>query len=119
KPNQQNSFFTDGQRGMRIFQGGRYLEFIHPIETNEDRLELPTLIDKSINHINEHQGWINEYHFEKANPLSGKVDYRLHYKGLPIFDFNNLSVIEQIWREQELYQYRRSLLSIGHLLSES
>src|SRR5699024_794478 len=117
KPNQHEAFFTDGQRGMRIFQGGRYLEFIHPIETNEDKLEAVDLIDKSINHINGHKGWINEYHLESVHSTNGKVEYRLHYDGVPVFDFNNLSVIEQIWREQDLYQYRRSLLQIGHLLN--
>lgn len=119
KPNQEESFFTDGQRGMRIFQDGRYLEFIHPIETNDEKLETYALIDKSIGHINEHKGWNNEYHFESLNPTSGMIKYRLHYDGVPVFDFNNLSVIEQVWREQELHQYRRSLINIGHLLNST
>ena len=117
KPNQQKSFFTDGQRGMRIFQDRRYLEFINPIEMNDDKLESTALIDRSIAHINEHKGWINEYHLESANSISGKIKYRLHYDGVPVFDFNNLSVIEQIWRDEDLHQYRRSLLQFGHLLN--
>lgn len=117
KPNQQEAFFTDGQRGMRLFQEGRYLEFIHPIETNEDKLVPAQLFDKSVSHINEHKGWLNEYHLETVNAATGKIEFRLHYDGVPVYDFNNLSIIEQVWREQELYQYRRSLLHIGHLLN--
>lgn len=117
KPNQDESFFTDGQRGMRIFQDGRYLEFIHPIETNDDKLEPIALMDKSIDHINEHKGWNNEYHFESLNSSIGKIEFRLHYEGVPVYDFNNISVIEQVWRDQSLYQYRRSLLHVGHLLN--
>lgn len=119
KPSQRELFFTDGQRGMRLFQEGRYLEFIQPIETNEQNLDPVELIDKSIDHINEHKGWINEYHFEAVDALKGEVEYRLHYDGVPVYDFNNLSTILQIWREQELYQYHRSLLQIGHLLNSS
>lgn len=119
KPNQQEAFFTDGQRGMRLFQEGRYLEFIQPIETNDDKLNAEELVDKSVSHINEHKGWLNEYHFDTVNPSNGKVQFRLHYDGVPVYDFNNLSIIEQVWREQELYQYRRSLLNIGHLLNTS
>lgn len=119
RPNQEESFFSDGQRGMRIFQNGRYLEFIHPIETNDEKLEAYTLIDKSINHVNEHKGWTNEYHLDSLHLGTGEIQYRLHYDGVPVFDFNNLSIIEQTWREQELYQYRRSLINIGHLLSSS
>lgn len=119
KPNRQEAFFTDGQRGMRLFQDGRYLEFIHPIETNDDKLEPAELVDKSVSHINEHKGWLNEYHFDTVNPGSGKIQFRLHYEGVPVYDFNNLSIIEQVWREHELYQYRRSLLHMGHLLNKS
>ena len=119
KPDQQKSFFTDGQRGMRIFQDRRYLEFINPIETNDDKLDSTALLDRSIAHINEHKGWINEYHLESVNSTSGIIKYRLHYDGMPIFDFNNLSLIEQIWRDEDLHQYRRSLLQIGHLLNVS
>lgn len=119
RPNQQKSFFTDGQRGMRIFQEGRYLEFIHPIETSDDKLDPIALMDRSIAHINEHKGWINEYHLESANANNGTIKYRLHYDGMPVFDFNNLSLMEQIWRDEDLHQYRRSLLQIGHLLNVS
>src|SRR5699024_8255665 len=89
KPNQEEAFFTDGQRGMRIFQDGRYLEFIHPIETNDEKLEPAELVDKSIDHINAHKGWNNEYHLESLNPAIGKVEYRLYYDGVPVYDFNN------------------------------
>lgn len=119
KPNQQEAFFTDGQRGLRLFQDGRYLEFIHPIETNDDKLDPAQLFDKSVSDINEHKGWLNEYHLESINAANGKVQFRLHYDGVPVYDFNNLSIIEQVWREQELYQYKRSLLNIGHLLNKA
>lgn len=119
KPNQEESFFTDGQRGMRIFQDGRNLEFIHPIETNIEKLEPDMLVEKSIDHINGHKGWNNEYYLESVRVTKGEITYRLHYDGVPVFDSNHLTVIEQVWREQVLYQYRRSLISIGHLLNKT
>lgn len=117
KPNQREAFFTDGQRGMRVHQDGRYLEFINPIETNSKTIRANELLDRSVNHINEHKGWFNEYHLESLHITRGEINYRLHYEGLPVFDFSNLSVISQVWREQELYQYQRSLLYSGHLLN--
>lgn len=117
KPNRREAFFTDGQRGMRVFQEGRYLEFINPIQTNDVKLEPIDLLDKTISHINEHKGWFNEYWFDSLHTATGKIQFRLHYDYYPVFDFNNLTVMEQIWREQELYQYQRSLIQIGNLLN--
>lgn len=116
KPNQREAFFTDGQRGMRVHQDGKYLEFINPIETSGKISQPNELLDRSINHINEHKGWFNEYHLESLHITRGEINYRLYYEGYPVFDFSDLSVITQLWREQELYQYHRSLLYTGHLL---
>lgn len=117
KPSQKESFYTDGQRGMRLFQEGKYLEFIHPIETNEEKLEADELVEKSVDKVNEHKGWINEFYMEAVDTLKGEVSFRLHYDGIPVYDFQHLSTIVQTWREQELYQYNRSLVQIGHLLN--
>lgn len=117
KPNQREVFYTDGQRGMRVQQEGRYLEFINPIETSGKTLSADDLLERSVNHINEHKGWFNEYHLESLYVTRGEVNYRLHYEGRPVFNFSNLTLITQVWRDQELYQYHRSLLYIGHLLN--
>lgn len=118
KPNQREAFFTDGQRGMRVYQDGRYLEFINPIDTSNSKLlQADDLFDRSLNHINDHKGWFNQYHLDSLRVTLGEINFRLHYEGFPVFDYNDLSVITQVWREQELYQYHRSLLYSGHLLN--
>lgn len=117
KSNVRDGYFTDGQRGMRLYHDGRYLEYINPIETNVNKMSTIELIDKSIEHINEHKGWLNEYYIELVNASLGKVHYRLQHDGYPVYDLNNFSVIEQEWRELELYQYRRSLLFAGNMLN--
>lgn len=116
-PNLQEAYFTDGQRGMRIVHDGRILEYINPIQSNYERLTPAELIDKSINNINEHKGWTNNYYFENIDNTLNRISYRLYYEGYPVFDRFNLSVIKQEWREQELYQYNRPLVSIGNTLS--
>lgn len=117
KSNIREAYFTDGQRGMRIFQEGRTLEYINPIQSEDETVDEIGLIDRSINHINEHRGWLNQYLLAKLNPSIGKISYQLHYEGFPVFDHYGMSMIEQEWRGQELYQYRRPLIYIGNLLS--
>src|SRR5699024_8022339 len=58
--NVSEAYFTDGQRGMEVVQDGRRLEYTNPIQSQEDRLDALELIDKSMDHINEHKGWTND-----------------------------------------------------------
>lgn len=116
-PNIGEAYFTDGQRGMRIQHDGRLLEFFNPIQDNFERLTNDELLDVSIKHINNHKGWTNSFLLENMNSALNNIRYRLHYEGYPVFDYLNISVIEQEWREQELYQYNRPLIRIGNLLN--
>lgn len=117
KSNVRDGYFTDGQRGMRLYYDGRYLEYINPIETNFEKMTTIDLIEKSIEHINEHKGWLNEYYIELVNASLGKIQYRLQHDGYPVYDMNSFALIEQEWREFELYQYRRPLLFAGNMLN--
>lgn len=117
KSNIREAYYTDGQRGMRVFQEGRSLEYINPIQSAYETIDPIDLIDRSINNINEHHGWLNQYLFAKLDSSIGKISFQLHFEGYPVFDHNGMSVMEQEWRGQELYQYRRPLIYLGNLLS--
>lgn len=116
-PNVTEAYFTDGQRGMRIAQDGRRLEYINPIQTNYDPIDEMELIERSVNKINEHKGWTNDYLLEGLDNKKNEISFRLYYEGYPTYDHNQLTVMNQKWREQELYQYVRPLVSIGNLLN--
>lgn len=117
--NISEAYFTDGQRGMKVVQDGRRLEYINPIQTSNNRMEAMELIDKSANHINEHQGWTNDFLLERLELVSNTIYYRMYYEGYPTFDNYRLTVIEEQWREQELHQYIRPLVSVGNLLNST
>src|SRR5699024_6893303 len=57
--NVSEAYLTDGQRGMEVVQDGRRLEYTTPIQSKDDRLDALELIDRSMDHINEHKGWTN------------------------------------------------------------
>lgn len=112
-PNNAEAYFTDGQRGMSILNNNK-IEFINPIQTNSEELSAINALDQSIIHINEHKGWTNDYILERIISAQSKVRFRLIYKGLPVFDQNNLTLIEQRWRNIELYEYNRPLIQLTH-----
>lgn len=117
--NMKEAYFTDGQRGMRILDDGRKLEFINPIQSTveeEDSTPLQ-LIDQSITNINEHKGWTNNFVLDDIDLNENKITYRLYYDGYPIYDFAALSVMKQAWKGQVLFEYERPLIQVGNLLN--
>ena len=113
-PNVAEAYFTDGQRGMSVSNNDNRIEFINPIQTSfEDSFKI-NLLEQSIAKINEHKGWTNDYALEDISTDQNKVEFRLMYDGLPVFDRNHLSTIEQKWEGQELYEYNRSLIRLSY-----
>ncbi|HLQ83291.1 MAG TPA: two-component system activity regulator YycH [Pseudogracilibacillus sp.] len=112
-PNNAEGYFTDGQRGMSVLNNNK-IEFINPIQTNSEEISAINALDQSIIHINEHKGWTNDYILERIISTQSKVRFRLMYKGFPVFDQNNLALIEQRWRNIELYEYNRPLIRLTH-----
>lgn len=117
--NLSEAYFTDGQRGMEVVQDGRRLEYINPIQAQDTHLDALELIERSMNHINEHKGWTNDFLLEKLDSTKNAILFRMHYEGYPTFDRYRLTTIEEKWREEELYQYTRPLVSVGNLLNSS
>lgn len=118
-PNPGEAYFTDGQRGMRMLNDSRSMEYINPIHAGDERMDPLSLLDRSLASINEHKGWTNKYVLESINTMNNQLRYRMFYNGYPIFSRSvngELSIIEQQWLNQELHLYRRPLFSLDNLL---
>lgn len=109
------SYFTDGQRRLGVIQEGRTMEFINPIHSQDRQKDAINLLDLSIENINRHKGWTNDYHLADINLSEEIIRYRMYYEGSPIFSNTDLSIIEQEWRNEDLHLYRRPLFSISNL----
>ncbi|MGY0694635.1 YycH family regulatory protein [Virgibacillus sp. FSP13] len=106
------AYYTDGIRGMRVQRDGRVIEFVNPLNTNYERMAPLPLLDISMRNINEHKGWTGNYNLEELKTLTNFVRYRMYYDGYPVFN-SDLSVIEQEWRNGELYKYNRPLFKLN------
>lgn len=114
--NAGETYFTDGQRRMSVNQDRRSVEFINPIHSSERHINTMELLDLSIGDINAHKGWTNDYRLIDADIKEERVRYRMFYEGYPVYNNDDLSVIEQQWRNQDLHLYRRPLFSANILL---
>ncbi len=108
------AYYTDGQRGMSVSTDENKIEFINPVQTSSENLLAIDLLEHSIANVNEHKGWTNDYTVEYIDTAQSKVRFRLMYNGLPVFENNNLTILEQRWRDKDLYEYNRSLIRLTH-----
>ncbi|WP_163969301.1 YycH family regulatory protein [Oceanobacillus halotolerans] len=114
--NAGEAYFTDGQREMRVFRDERNMEFFNPFDSTYERLDAVNLLDISISNINEHNGWTDDYQLVDLNHATSSLKYQMYFEGHPIFNRRDLTIMEQQWREQELYQYNRPLFQLNDSL---
>src|SRR5699024_7204207 len=83
-----------------------------------DRMEALDLITRTIENINDHKGWTNDFYLSDVTTATNRVKYQMHYKGYPVFNYSNLSIIEQQWRNHNLYQYDRPIFQLKNELRQ-
>lgn len=111
-PNFGESYFIDGQRDMRVAAKGNRLEFINPIEGTTDRMGLDEIIEASLTDINDHKGWTADFHIMSIDKSINRIVYQMHYEGYPVYHEDSITLIEQQWRNYQLYKYNRPLFSL-------
>ncbi|KGP73239.1 YycH family regulatory protein [Pontibacillus yanchengensis] len=114
------SYYTDSTRQLRINQDQKYMRFVNPSISNVGTLPRQEVLKQSLDFVNDHNGWTDNYKLFRINDSGSTIDYRIFKKGYPVFDDNNLSLIQQTWAEQELYAYDRAMVQFATLIeSES
>lgn len=117
--NTTEELFTDGQRRMELRHEERLAEFVAPYpDSSYPRMETMDLIDRSLQNINDHRGWTNDYYLSDLKSSTNQITYRMHYKGYPVFNDSKLSVIEQKWKDQEIHEYDRPLFQLKNVLPQ-
>lgn len=114
--NIRESSFSDGQRALNVIQEGRSMEYYNPIESDDNEIDMIELLEQSIENINEHKGWTEDYHLDDIVMSTNKIRYRMHYDGYPVFNNIDLSIIEQQWRGHDLHLYHRLLFTLNDSL---
>lgn len=112
RKNTAAGYYSDAQRGMRISNDRLNMQFINPIPSQEEQLDTAELLDRSITKINGHKGWTGDFNLYEVDTKNQTVRYRMFYEGFPILNDKNLATIEQRWRDNELYNYRRPLFEL-------
>lgn len=105
--------YTDGSSLMKVLHKNKKIEYVNPAQEAVRSGALHALIDKSVNFVNEHSGWTDQYRLFEAIPGSPQISYRLFIDGQPVFNDQGMAEIMQIWGKEQIYKYVRPYFTLN------
>lgn len=88
------------------------LSFVNPAENITYKSDPRTLLKNSIDFVNDHGGWTDDYRYFGLDNNSHEVIFRLYMDGYPVFNANDMAEIQQFWGDTDIYEYRRPYVSL-------
>lgn len=99
--------FKDDQSLMTIDTARKTLNYVHPAAENKEMAIPSNLLLNTIDFVNEHGGWTDEYRYTYMDPLQRKVKFQLYAHGLPVWSDSTKTEIEQVWGNERIFNYVR------------
>ncbi|MEH7382022.1 two-component system activity regulator YycH [Bacillus sp. JJ1533] len=103
---------TDGTRLLRVYHNQKYIEFLNPTIITRNQTATSDLIQTSIDFVNEHVGWTDDYRFFSWNKETQTTVFKLYVKNIPVFSSNRLADITQHWENNEIVKYTHPSISL-------
>jgi regulatory protein YycH of two-component signal transduction system YycFG len=103
----------DNHALMKIDKENMKFEYAYPSALIHE-LAIPSeLLVDTINFVNEHGGWTDEFRYTYMNPKSRTVRFRLFIQGLPVYtDSSSSAEIVQRWGNKKIFSYNRPYYKI-------
>ncbi|WP_445506492.1 YycH family regulatory protein [Niallia sp. 03190] len=107
--------FTDDTGLLRIDKDTHIVSFLKPSGVTTNKTFNNQLIQNSIEYVNQHGGWINEYRYVSKNESLHQTMFRLYTSvGYPIFNLdNNISEIQVVWENNDVKKFYTSNLDLS------
>jgi len=105
--------YTDGLSRMNVYKDTMMLSYIDPTQEEKAIASSSELLERSIQFVNDHAGWEENYHFAELKSSKQKVTFRLYMNGLPVFNSNGMSEIVQVWTQDDIYSYDRPIFTLN------
>ena len=107
--------YTDGRKLLIADNDSHSITFIDLSDNESHETNTDGLLQKSINFVNNHGGWTDNYRFVGLDKERKTVHFRIYGPdGYPVFGENNpISKIEIDWAATEVSNYLRNNFSLG------
>lgn len=106
--------YTDDSALMNVDFLSKKLLYVHPASESEDASNPGELIQNSVNFINEHNGWTDDYRYSRINPATQQVSYQLYLDGIPVFSDDTWTEMTTYWGVNRIYRYTRPYFTLNN-----
>jgi regulatory protein YycH of two-component signal transduction system YycFG len=106
--------YRDSFSLMKINEDYSTLSFVTPGVDAATNISGELLIENSIQFVNEHGGWTDQFRLFSLSREESKVEYRMFLYDFPVFsDVYGMTEIAQIWGIDTIHQYQRPFYQLG------
>lgn len=107
---------ADDHAMMNVFTEKKILKYVSP-NVDSRELAIPSeLLINTINFVNEHGGWTDEFRLASMDAKTRIAHFRLFLHGLPVYtDSSSSAEIELKWGKNQIYSYYRPYYRLNSL----
>ncbi|MCM3055143.1 MULTISPECIES: YycH family regulatory protein [Bacillaceae] len=98
--------YTDGSSLMKLQSDQQMLTFVDPTIT-ESPDTVYNMITTSVNYINAHGGWTDQYYYSGAFVNTKKINFQLYTNNYPVFNELGLNELSLVVGKNRIHEYRR------------
>lgn len=109
--------YMDGKSKMNIYNDTKMLYYTNPSSQRSYNTTSYDLLDRSIQNINGHAGFENNFRYFEMNEAEKETTFRLFIDGLPVYNEDGMSEMVQVLAKDEIYSYSRPIFRLDLLLS--
>lgn len=106
--------FLDDSSKLTVDTTNKWINYVNPGEESKGIAIPSELIFNSIDFVNEHGGWTDDYRFFDIDPINKQISFGLHISGFPAFsDTKMTTAIHETWGENDIFRYHRPYYDLG------
>ena len=109
--NSSKNRYTDSLRELNIYSNEHRVKFVNPTLRETSFLETGALVSQSIDYLNDHGGWTDNYLLFSINEMTQEIKYIMSIQSIPVFEsdeeFFGPTIISQKWGQSEISIYER------------
>ncbi|MET3575899.1 YycH family regulatory protein [Bhargavaea ullalensis] len=114
--------YSDNSSIMTVETRTKTIAYVHPHPAAESKeVSIPSeLLLNTLDFINQHGGWTNNYVFASMEPEKKKITYRLQIKGYPVFsdEKDTSTEIRLTWGDGQIFRYERPYYTLAEPFPE-
>ncbi|MFJ7935417.1 YycH family regulatory protein [Sporosarcina sp. NPDC096371] len=99
--------YQDDHALMNIDTERKTLNYVMPASESREYTNPSELLENTIDFVNEHGGWTDEFRYTNMNSGTRYVKFQLFLHGLPVYGDTTSTEMTQVWGDNRIFRYIR------------